>query len=100
MAQDPISPLDFGPTVWLDAADETTLTTTNDFVINWADKSGNSMDANAALVQVFNALGHSVVEISNCDLQQPISLSNLPIGLYLCQLTFGEEVYKRKFLKQ
>jgi Pectate lyase superfamily protein/Secretion system C-terminal sorting domain/Cadherin domain len=56
---------------------------------------------NSVLLQVYHGSGLRVIHIPDFDIQQTLSLVDLPAGLYYCQLiTEDNQVYIRKFLKQ
>ena len=62
-------PFRFGPTLWLDASDASTITESGNKVSQWSDKSGNGNDATQAtgsLQPTYNATGN-YVEFDSVD---------------------------------
>lgn len=57
-------------------------------------------DGEGATVQVFNALGHKLFQISNPQSQQTLDLSQYQCGLYYLKFTKGNSTVTQKLVKE
>jgi len=87
------TPLTFAPSLWLDAAETSTITESGGSVSQWDDKSGNGLhvsQANAAFQPTTGAVsqnGLNVLEFSTDNLRSAKITQPLPITMFIVAAT-------------